>query len=467
VSDPHYSCSIVWLRRDLRLDDNVAIEAAATLSRRAVIAFVLDTELLKNARMGAPIIQSFFSGIDALRTHVRALGSDLILLEGDCAVEILTLARAVGAQAIFYNEDYEPEAVRRDDSAGDTFRQHGLAVHASRDHVYFGAEQVVQAGGAPYRVFTPYKRRWLEHFATSRLLPLPSLAALTGKLAAREHLPSSRATPRPEDFGYTSSRGFPTVSEKSALETLRRFLSGPLQNYACDRDFPSRGGTSHLSPHLRAGTTGIRTCVESANQAGGDAQAWLSELIWRDFYQMILRTFPNVAHAPFIAAASRIPWRDAPSDLQAWCDGRTGYPLVDAAMIQLNTLGWMHNRLRMVTASFLTKHLLIDWRHGERYFEQHLADADLAANNGGWQWSASTGNDAVPYFRIFNPILQSQRFDPDGAFVRLMLPQFAHVSPSAVHEPWKQPGLVANYPPPIVEHTYARRRALTAFSVLR
>lgn len=461
-----YSCSIVWLRRDLRLNDNVAIEAAANRSQRVVIAFVLDPELLKSVRIGAPIVHAFFSGIDALRADLRRLGSDLALLEGDCGSEILELAAAVGAKAVFYNEDYEPVAIRRDERAARLFEERGLTVHVSRDHVYFGAEQIVQAGGASYRVFTPYKRRWLEHFATSRLLPLPSLAAVTGKLVTREDLPSTRATPLSEDFGYASSRQFPTVSEKSALEKLRRFLSGPLQNYARDRDFPAMGGTSHLSTDLRAGAIGIRSCVEGAYQAGG-AETWISELIWRDFYQMILRTFPNVADAPFIGAASRIPWRNAPRDLQSWCEGRTGYPIIDAAMLQLNTLGWMHNRLRMVVASFLSKHLLIDWRQGERYFEQHLADADLAANNGGWQWSASTGTDALPYFRIFNPVLQSQRFDPEGRFIRSMLPQFENVPDPVVHEPWKYPGAVADYPPPIVDHAYARQRALAAYSVLK
>lgn len=466
MTDAPYSCSIVWLRRDLRLDDNVAIDAAAASSRRVIIAFVLDPALLKSVRTGAPIVQSFFSGIAALREHLRRLGSDLALLEGNCADELFTLAGAMGAQAIFYNEDYEPAAIRRDKRVTRLFENHGRSVHASRDHVYFGAEEIAQAAGAPYRVFTPYKRRWLEHFAVSRRLPVRSLAALTGKIVARERFPATRSTPQPEDFGHASSRHFATVSEQSAFEALRRFLAGPAQEYADNRDYPARCGTSHLSPHLRAGTIGIRACVEAAYQAG-NTEAWISELIWRDFYHMILRRFPRVAEAPFIEAAARIPWRNAPRDLQAWCDGRTGYPIVDAAMRQLNTTGWMHNRLRMVVASFLTKHLLIDWREGERYFEQRLSDADVAANNGGWQWSASTGNDAVPYFRIFNPILQSQRFDPDGAFIRSMLPQFSQVATEFVHEPWKHPGGVLNYPPPIVDHARARDRALAAYSVLK
>lgn len=431
-----------------------------------MLAFVLDPAILRDPRTGAPIVQVFFSAIESLRADLRICGSDLALLEGDCDVELGKLAARLDAAAIFYNEDYEPAARIRDERVRSVLGKQGIAVHASLDHVYFGADEIVQENGAPYEVFTPYKRRWLEHFATSRKLPAQSRKAAKEKLLDREKIFETRAAPLAEEYGFAGSASFPTASERTAQVTLRRFLSGPIGHYARDRDFPALAGTSHLSPQLRAGTIGIRTCIEAAQKCEA-AEEWISELIWRDFYQMILRMFPHVSTGPFIKEAASIAWRPAPADFAAWCEGRTGYPIVDAAMTQLNTTGWMHNRLRMIVASFLSKHLLIDWRSGERYFEQHLADADLAANNGGWQWAASTGNDAVPYFRIFNPVLQSKKFDPQGTFVKSMLPQFAEADTAVVHEPWKFPGAVAKYPAPIVDHRFARDRALAGYAVLK
>ncbi|GAC1654727.1 MAG: deoxyribodipyrimidine photo-lyase [Vulcanimicrobiaceae bacterium] len=448
------------------MDDNPAIEAAVRSSRHVVLAFVLEKTRLENGDFGAPIVQAFFSALEALQADVRTLGSDLALLEGDPAHLLVQLAEKLGAGAVFYNEDYEPCAIERDARVTKQLAGRGIQTVATLEHVYFGSDEIAQGNAKPYRVFTPYKRQWLERLAVSRKSPVRSAAGVRDKLLGREKLGESLPAPLPEQYGHKSSQHFATVSERSAQIQLRRFLAGPVRTYAADRDYPARAGTSHLSPHLRAGTIGIRTCVEAALSTP-HSEVWISELIWRDFYQMILRTFPSVVNAPFIAAASRIPWRDAPSDFAAWCEGRTGYPLVDAAMVQLNTTGWMHNRLRMVVASFLSKHLLIDWRLGERYFERHLSDADVAANNGGWQWSASTGSDAVPYFRVFNPVLQSKRFDPDGTFIKSMLPQFAGVAPEAIHEPWKFPLAVPNYPPPLVDHTFARERALQAYAVLK
>ncbi|GAC1543762.1 MAG: hypothetical protein NVS2B17_23980 [Candidatus Velthaea sp.] len=246
------------------------------------------------------------------------------------------------------------------------------------------------------------------------------------------------------------------------------------------RNLPAVPGTSGLSPHLRAGTLGIRTCVAAAlrarakrtQHAASNVEGWLGELIWRDFYQSLLVHFPRVAYEPFVEAAKDIAYVHDAAAYDAWCTGRTGYPIVDAAMIQLNTNGWMHNRLRMIVASFLTKHLLMDYHEGERYFEQHLADADLGANNGGWQWSASTGTDAAPYFRVFNPTLQGKTFDPGGAFVRAMIPALARVPDTYIHEPWLMPPIVAagagcvlgrDYPEPIIDHAFARRRAIEVY----
>jgi deoxyribodipyrimidine photo-lyase len=261
---------------------------------------------------------------------------------------------------------------------------------------------------------------------------------------------------------------------------LKSFLDSEAVRYADARNVPALDGTSRLSPHLRAGTIGIRTVVHAAaklreraaKHAASNVDTWIGELVWRDFYQQLLAHHPRIAHEPFVEATQTIPYVHDPAVYTAWCEGRTGYPIVDAAMTQLNTTGWMHNRLRMTVASFLTKHLLTDYHEGERYFEQHLADADLAANNGGWQWSASTGTDAAPYFRVFNPTLQGKTFDPHGAFVRAMLPALANVPDKYVHEPWTMPPLLQaemncvigrDYPAPIVDHAFARQRAIGVY----
>ena len=452
-----YDCSVVWLRRDLRLDDNVALGAAAACSRRIALAFVLDPPLLRGRRVGAPIVQFFFDALGALRAELRKRGSDLVLLSGEFAPELLGLVARLTAQAVFYNEDYEPAARRRDADVTRALQSAGLDVHHYTDHVYASASDVRQKNGAPYKMFTPYRRKWDERYASDPRMPVASAKALRSKLLERDALGPSLDIPQPEAIGYARSALYPRSGEREGRALLKGFTKagGAIEQYAAQRNIPSLAGTSGLSPHLRAGTIGIRLCVAQARDP-----VWRSELAWRDFYQMILREFPHVESEPFLPSAAQIRWRESPSDFERWCTGQTGYPIVDAAMVQLNTTGWMHNRLRMIVASFLTKHLLIDWRLGERYFEQHLADADLAANNGGWQWSASTGNDAVPYFRIFNPIIQSRTFDPEGVFIKAMLPQLRDVSASAIHEPWK---FGVPYHAPIVDHAQARARALAEY----
>ena len=476
-----YQRALVWMRRDLRLDDNAALLAAARESAHVACAFVLDPALLRSDRVGAPIVQFFFDALVELRGALRAAGSDLILREGDAREEIPALARELGADAVHFNEDYEPAAIARDAHVGAALRSGGVHVGMHLDHVYFGADEIVQQSGKPYVVFTPYRRRWDQRLAVERRLPYPSREGLKAKLLRRDILPPSREVPQPSEYGFTRSSAYPQSGETRAGEMLAAFVRDGLSQYGDTRNTPAVEGTSQLSPHLRAGTIGIRTCVDAALRARSSASphaaeniaVWISELAWRDFYQMILRTFPRVADGPFVEAAANLPWRDDEAAFAAWCAGTTGYPIVDAAMMQLNETGWMHNRLRMIVASFLTKHLLIDWRKGERYFEQRLADADLAANNGGWQWSASTGNDGVPYFRVFNPIVQGQNFDPDGAFVRRMLPALARVPTSYVHKPWEMPPLIAraarceigeDYPAPIVDHKFARERALATYA---
>jgi deoxyribodipyrimidine photo-lyase len=476
-----HTTAIVWFRRDLRLRDHVALERAARASDRVVCAFVLDPPLLRGPRVGAPIVSFFFDALAELRATLRERGSDLALLEGDFTSELVSLAERTGATALFYNLDYDPQAQQRDERVSAAFRARGAHVEASLDHVYYGADETLKPDGSPYTVFTPFKRRWLERQTEDPRPPVPSFAAVSRKLAPAAAIGSTLEVPEPEAYGHTRSAHFPKGGERIARRFLDAFVADRIGGYAARRNEPATDATSHLSPHLRAGTIGIRTCVTAALEARAEARGsavtgistWLSELIWREFYQHILAHFPRVETEPFVAAAKRLEFRDSASDWEAWTQGRTGYPIVDAAMVQLNTYGWMHNRLRMIVASFLTKDLLLDYRLGERYFEQHLADADLAANNGGWQWTASTGTDAAPYFRVFNPILQSKKFDPRGDFIRAMLPALAKLDPEAIHAPWELSPLAADafgfrlgrdYPEPIVDHHAARVRVLAAYA---
>ncbi len=462
---------VVWLRRDLRLDDHAALAAAARRCERVTCVFVLDPALLRGERMGAPIVQFFFDALTGLRAQLRGLGSDLALLEGDMARELVRYVREHAVQAVFYAADTDPAMRERDARVTQALEGAGCRVRACSDIVYAAADDVLQANGRCYTVFTPYRRKWTALANARPQPPIPSLRLVRGRLSAATLIGPARDVPRPEDYGHASSTHYPRGGSDAAHALLAAFAGGPIAAYADARNVPALEGTSRLSPHLRAGTIGIRTCVAAAQAAAADV--WLGELVWRDFYHQLLVHAPRVASEPFVAAARNIAFRDDDAAWQAWTAGATGYPIVDAAMVQLNTTGWMHNRLRMIVASFLTKHLLIDYRHGERYFEQHLADADLAANNGGWQWSASTGTDAAPYFRVFNPTLQGKTYDPGGTFVRRMLPALARVPERYIHEPWTMPPLIAaeagciigrDYPAPIVDHAQARERALATYA---
>lgn len=450
--------SIVWLRRDLRLRDNVALARACESSDEVVLAFVVDPELLSSGRMSAAIVQCFFGAAAALRAELRERGSELAVLFGDPAEVLVRYARSIEARGLWYNEDYEPFARERDAKVSAALEIEGVSVRACLDHVYFGAGEIVRSDGTPYKIFTPYRKQWLASFWDRARPPVPSLQRLHDKLLPAS-IVGSNDVPAPERFGFASSSRYPSCSERVARDLLNGFARGKLNDYGKQRDFPALDATSHLSPQLRAGTIGIRACIEAAKKG----PAWLNELIWREFYQMILARFPKVAEGPFLPSGSRLKWRDSDADFAVWCAGETGFPIVDAAMRDLNQSGWMHNRLRMIVASFLVKDLLIDWRRGERYFEQQLADGDVAQNNGGWQWCASTGTDAVPYFRIFNPVTQGQRFDPQGAYVKRMLPELKAVPEKYVHAPWRAERPPKTYPPPVVDHHVARRRALAEY----
>ena len=464
--------AIWWIRRDLRLADNPALAAALAAGEQVVPAFVLDPILL-NSSYNSPRRTAFLlDGLRALDADLRARGSRLIVRGGDPEQVLAELRAEAGAASIFAQRDVSPYAVQRDrrvQRALPLVLTDGLSVHPQ-------GEVVRQDGGA-YTVFTPFSRAWLAQ-------PLPGPRDLL-PAPARIVTPALASLSIPDTSGEPST--FP-AGEHEALRRLEAFYARrpfPIGRYALDRDHPATDGTSGLSPYLRFGMLSARQAVvaalraadaASSEEARRGAEVWLNELIWREFYLSILAAFPDVRRQAFRADLRRIRWSNDRRDFQAWCEGRTGYPMVDAGMRQLSATGWMHNRVRMIVASFLVKHLLIDWRWGERWFMHNLVDGDPAANNGGWQWSAGTGTDAAPYFRVFNPVLQGRKFDPDGAYVRRWVPELARVPASSIHAPWEmteaalaQAGvhLGREYPAPIVDHAFARQRVLAAYGWAR
>ena len=446
-----------WLRRDLRLADNPALQRALSFGAGVVPVFILDPHLLNQP---APLRQAFlFDGLRALDADLRARGSRLILRQGQPEVELARLLAETGATRIIAEEDYSPYARARDAA---------VAAQLPLEHVLgltvFHPAHVLKADGQPYRVFTPFSRAWKAlPFPGS---PTPAPAALPPIPPDLTSLPIPTASP---------SAIFP-AGEAEARRRLVDFATGPLSDYADARNRLDLDGTSALSPYLRLGMLSARQAAHTAfsarQSAAPGAEVWLNELIWREFYHAILYHYPHVLKTALNPELRCIPWRNAPADLQAWQAGLTGYPVVDAAMRQLAALGWMHNRGRMIVASFLVKDLLINWQLGERWFMQSLVDGDPAANNGGWQWTAGVGADAAPYFRIFNPVLQSEKFDPAGRFIRRWVPELMAVPDKYIHAPWLMPPSVQSacgmridhdYPAPIVDHASIRERTLAAY----
>jgi deoxyribodipyrimidine photo-lyase len=464
-------CALVWFRRDLRLTDHCALYAALKASRTVWCAFVFDTEILdrlptRRDRRVEFIRESVAELNDALAAH----GSGLIVLHGRARDEIPRLATQLNATAVFTNHDYEPDAVARDAAVARSLAQLGIELRTRKDQVIFEKDEVLTAERKPFSVFTPYKNAWLK-----RLVPF-----FVKAYPVEKYLSALAPMPRPQvpelsALGFEKTNfaqiGIPSGA-KGAQKLLQDFLTR-IDSYRERRDYPAIRGPSYLSMHLRFGTVSVRALAGIAvGRKNEGAQTWLSELIWRDFYFMILHYHPRVTEHAFKPEFDAIAFPNDPQHFAAWCEARTGYPLVDAAMRQINLAGYMHNRLRMVAASFLVKDLHIDWRWGERYFAQHLNDFDLAANNGGWQWAASTGCDAQPYFRIFNPVTQSEKFDPTGAFIRKYIPELARVPNEHIHAPWKMSaeqqraaGLIIgkDYPAPVVDHAEARAITLDLY----
>ncbi|HSI22844.1 MAG TPA: deoxyribodipyrimidine photo-lyase [Methylophilaceae bacterium] len=472
TSDLRYDAALVWFRRDLRDFDHAALYHALKNSNRVYCAFVFDTDILdKLSDKADRRIEFIWESVKELKDALQAQGGDLIVRHGRAKEEIPALASGLGAGAVYTNRDYEPAAQSRDAVVAQSLKQKGIDFHDFKDQVIFERDEILTLGGKPYGVFTPYKNTWLRTLEDFFVRPYP-IAPYKSRLAKY----GIDTIPSLESLGFKRTNlqtlRIPTGMSGGAM-LFKDFLER-IHHYKNVRDYPSVEGPSCLSVHLRFGTVSIRHLARTAwRMDGGGAETWLNELIWRDFYFQILHHYPQLAEGrAYKPEFDALVFPNERPLFEAWCEGRTGYPLVDAAMRQLNQSGYMHNRLRMVAASFLVKDLLVDWRWGERYFAKKLIDFDFAANNGGWQWAASTGCDAQPWFRIFNPVTQSQRFDGQGKFIRQYVPELAPCNDKEIHAPWLMSnarqqalGIVIgqDYPMPVVDHPTRRERALALY----
>ena len=489
-----YDQGLMWFRRDLRTQDNAALHHALKHCRRVWCVFVFDTDildpLLARGLKADRRVEFIRESLVDLDTQLRALGAEhgtadvgLIVRHGRAQEVIPRLAQQLHVQAVFANHDDEPAAHARDAHILGDLAHAGIMFHGHKDHVIFERREVLTQAGHAYGVFTPYKNAWLRQLDDFQLKAYP-VQRYAGSLAP---VPAAQAGPVPTlaqiGFAPTNLSQLPLPTGSRGAQQLLEDFTGRIERYHEARDFPAIKGPSYLSVHLRFGTISVRQLARVAYpmhlQGLQGASTWLSELIWRDFYHQILANFPHVVNKAFKPEYDHIRFehgKHADALFAAWCEGRTGYPLVDAAMAQLNQTGYMHNRLRMVTASFLVKDLGLHWHRGEQYFADHLIDFDLAANNGGWQWASSSGCDAQPYFRIFNPVSQSEKFDPQGKFIRRYLPQLATLTDNALHAPWQARELELaaagvtlgkTYPHPVVDHTLARERTLQRYAVVK
>ena len=484
-----YKTGLMWFRRDLRAEDNAALYHALKSCEQVYCAFIFDRSILDalpRADRRVEFIRESLVDLNGqlaqLRSAEPAPTAGLLVRHEAASSALPALARQVSADAVFTNHDDEPYGLARDAQVQAALEGQGVAFHTFKDHVIFERQEVLTLAGKPYSVFTPYKNAWLKKVDAFYLKPYP----VEAYAAALAPLPANEAPDMPSlaDLGFeaTNLSALKLPAGSQGGNTLFDDFLSRMKDYRETRDFPGIRGPSYLSVHLRFGTVSIRKLAATAlaQQTGNEGAAtWLGELIWRDFYAQILANFPHVAGSAFKPEYDAIQWEQgekAESLFLAWCEGRTGYPLVDAAMAQLNQTGYMHNRLRMVTASFLVKDLGVDWRWGERYFAEKLNDYELASNNGGWQWAASTGCDAQPYFRIFNPVSQSEKFDAEGKFIRRYLPVLAQLPKAALHSPWLASGVEllaagvapgSNYPMPVVDHAEARALTLQRYAIVK
>ncbi len=418
--------AVFWFRRDLRIEDNTALYHALHSGLPVLPIFIFDTNILEELQLNDARVNFIYNQIHAINRQLQTRGSSVKILQGDPVIVWKRLLKEHEVAFVYFNRDYEPYAVRRDSQVKQLLNKQGIHCHTFKDQVMFEADEIVKNDGQPYTIYTPYKRKWLEKYGLNpvRLLPLPDF-----------------------DKFHRCDFAFPALPETGFRESslkVKKYDLSRLDEYAYLRDIPGEDATSYLSPHLRFGTVSIRQVIQQL-KPGHDV--FLGELIWREFFMQILSQFPEVVNNNFNPRYNGIVWRNDEREFELWCQGKTGYPMVDAGMRQLNLTGYMHNRVRMVVASFLCKHLLTDWIWGEAYFAKNLLDYELSSNNGNWQWVAGTGCDTAPYFRIFNPSEQLKKFDSQLKYVKKWIPEYG----------------TADYPEPIVEHTFARTRALEAY----
>ena len=478
MTDRILDSALVWFRRDLRDFDHAALYHALRGARRVHCAFIFDREILDALPSADDRRVEFIrDSVAELAANLEARGGALLVRHAVAREAIPQLAAQLGVDAVFANHDDEPATIIRDADVARSLADRGIAFVTSKDHVVFERDEILSKAGTPFSVFTPYRNAWLKALTPFHVKAYP--VDKHARALSRPPQAIAADIPTLEALGFrrTNLAALGVVPGMTGGAKLFSDFRKRIDRYRESRDFPARKGPSYLSVHLRFGTVSIRELaafahVRSLEQGGDGAATWLSELIWRDFYAQILAHHPRVTTTAFKAEYADLQFPGGVDVFAAWCEGRTGYPIVDAAMRQLNTTGYMHNRLRMITASFLVKDLLVDWRQGEKYFAQRLIDFDLSSNNGGWQWAASTGCDAQPYFRIFNPVTQSERFDADGAFIRRYVPELAALDAREIHAPWLMPAALQqaknvvigrDYPAPIVDHAVARGAALQLF----
>ena len=424
--------NIFWFRRDLRLEDNTGLYYALNAGLKVLPIFIFDKSILNDLEDKPDArVTYIYNQLTALNKKLSKYHSRISLIYGEPLSAFKSLLETYNIKAVYSNEDYEPYAMTRDAKLKEFFNSKGIEFHQYKDHVIFHKDDVLNKSDEPYKVFSAYKKRWFQELEGSEISYFPSEDSLN-KLTEIHYSQGVNLN----KMGFSENRD--KIPENKLDPSL-------IKEYAKNRDYPHINGTSRLGIHLRHGALSIRSAVKFGLRY---SSVWLNELIWREFFSMILYHFPAVVTNSFKTKYDEIPWINDPEDFDRWCQGQTGYPIVDAGMRQLNSTGFMHNRARMITASFLTKHLLIDWRWGEAYFAKKLLDYELASNNGGWQWSAGSGTDAQPYFRIFNPYAQARKFDPEQLYIKRWIPEYNS----------------KNYPNPIIDHTFARQRAIDTYN---